>query len=134
MANVEEMIRQLAANRCEYCRMPDGVMKFPHVLDHIIAYQHGGPPTFSNYALCCGDCNRHKGPNISGVDPVTGQTASLFHPRRDTWQDHLQWRGPFLIGITPVGRATVAVLAINLSIRVAVRRALIEEGLFSLSE
>ncbi len=35
-----------------------------------------------------------------------------------------------LKGKTPVGRVTVYVLAINLSFRVALRRALIEEGVF----
>jgi hypothetical protein len=39
-------------------------------------------------------CNLHKGPNLSGIDPDTGTVAPLFHPRRDTWDDHLRWKVP----------------------------------------
>ena len=38
--------------------------------------------------------------------------------------------GPYLIGRTRIGRATIAVLAINHSYAVAARQTLIEEGLF----
>ena len=38
--------------------------------------------------------------------------------------------GAYLIGRTPVGRVTVAVLGINDPFRVALREALIEEGVF----
>jgi hypothetical protein len=34
---IEQRIRQLADNRCEYCRIPEEGGKFRHVLDHIIA-------------------------------------------------------------------------------------------------
>ena len=41
----------------------------------------------------------------------------LFHPRRNTWSDHFQWSDDFayIIGITPIGRATVACLHLNRS-------------------
>jgi hypothetical protein len=87
-----------------------------------------------NLALCCLHCNCHKGPNIAGIDPVTGELTRLFHPRRDRWRDHFEWHGPELIGRTPVGRATVSVLAINHPDYVAVRHALIAEGLFPSSD
>ena len=50
-------------------------------------------------------------------DPLTGDRVRLFHPRRDTWSDHFQWSDDFayIIGITPIGRATVACLHLNLS-------------------
>jgi hypothetical protein len=35
-----------------------------------------------------------------------------------------------LVGLTPTGRATIAVLEINLEYRVHFRQALIDEGLF----
>jgi len=37
----------------------------------------------------------------------------LFHPRRDRWTDHFAWEGAVVIGRTPVGRATVQLLAMN---------------------
>lgn len=82
------------------------------------------------YYLCC-FCNAFKGPNIAGRDRQTGDTVRLFHPRRDTWTDHFQWDGPLLTARTAIGRATIAVLRINLPYRVAVRASLIEEGVFS---
>ncbi len=123
-------LRKLAGNRCEYCRIPDGKAKFRHVVDHIVARQHGGQTILSNLALCCGRCNLFKGPNIAGLDPTTGQLAALFHPRRDRWHDHFEWDGAIIVGRTPTGRVTVAVLSMNLPLRVAARQALMDEGVW----
>ena len=68
------------------------------VIDHIIARQHGGQSERSNLALACLNCNAHKGPNISGLDPKTGRLTRLFHPRRHKWNRHFRWLGPLLIG------------------------------------
>jgi hypothetical protein len=54
----------------------------------------------------------------------------LFNPRRDCWSDHFAWNGPYLVGKTDIGTVTIDVLAINLQYRVAIRTALIEEGIF----
>jgi 5-methylcytosine-specific restriction endonuclease McrA len=102
----------------------------PFEIDHIIARKHNGPTSSENLALACFSCNNHKGPNIAGIDPDTNHVTPLFHPRRDVWQEHFIWHGPELVGRTPVGRVTIAVLAINLPYRVALRRALMEEGVF----
>jgi hypothetical protein len=74
-------------------------------------------------------CNNHRGPNIAGLDPQTGQLVRLFDPRADRWSEHFAWDGPVLQGITPVGRTTVAVLSINLSYRIELRGALLAEGI-----
>ncbi len=108
--------------------MPERTGEFRHVLDHIIAIQHGGETIWENLALCCGRCNQSKGPNIAGLDPESRILVPLFHPRRDTWRDHFRWDGAILVGITPIGRATIFVLAINQPIRVTARLALIQEG------
>jgi hypothetical protein len=52
----------------------------------------------------------------------------LFHPRRQRWARHFAYQGPRLVGRTAVGRATIAVLAVNLPHRIALREALLEEG------
>ena len=39
--------------------------------------------------------------------------TALFHPRQQSWTVHFRWNGPLLIGLTPTGRATVALLNIN---------------------
>jgi hypothetical protein len=78
----------------------------------------------------CSSCNHHKGPNLAGIDPRTRRRTWLFNPRRDSWGRHFRWDGPGLVGRTPTGRASVAVLALNLPHRVAQRAALMEEGVF----
>ena len=63
-------------------------------------------------------------------DPKTGKVIRLFHPRRHSWDRHFRWDGPRLVGRTPIGRATVAVLAMNHPDRIALRELLIDEGVF----
>lgn len=54
----------------------------------------------------------------------------LFNPRRHKWRRHFRWNGPRLVGLTLIGRVTVAVLGINFDYRVAFRQGLIDEGMF----
>jgi hypothetical protein len=124
------LVWQRAGGRCEYCRLPQEFSATPFEIDHIIAEQHGGKTVSRNLALACFACNHHKGPNLAGIDPKTGKRAWLFDPRRHKWLRHFRWEGAVLVGRTPVGRATVAVLAINLPHRVAQRGALMDEGVW----
>lgn len=111
---LREAVRRRAADACEYCRIPQAALSLARFhLEHIVARQHGGTTTLENLALACGRCNLFKGPNIASLDPFTGQLVPLFHPRRDRWTDHFEWKGTMLVGRTPVGRATVQLLAIN---------------------
>src|SRR5207247_6649897 len=112
-SNRAQRVRERARNVCEYCRMPQEFERAPFQLEHIIAEQHGGRTAFSNLALACLRCNKHKGPNIAGIDPLTGNLVPLFHPRRQKWSRHFRWRGPYLVGRSQIGRATIMVLAIN---------------------
>jgi len=127
---LEELIRRRAGGRCEYCRISQGDLNLSFEIDHIIAKKHRGPTRSSNLCLACAACNNHKGPNISGIDDITRRIVPLFNPRRHKWARHFRWDGPTLIGLTPTGRATVAVLEINLDHRVALRQGLIDEGVF----
>ena len=125
-----DFVRRRAGDRCEYCRLPQAFSSTRFQFDHIIAEQHGGLTVASNLALACLADNNHKGPNLAGIDPKTGKRAWLFDPRRQKWTRHFGWQGPVLVGRTPIGRATIAVLAMNLPHRVAQRAALIAEGVF----
>jgi len=130
-----ELVRQVwqrAEGRCEYCRLPASVYPLPFHVDHIIAQQHGGLTGLENLALACLHCNRHKGPNIAGRDPVTGEIVRLFHPRQDQWSDHFAWTRAALVARTVIGRVTTQVLAINDPDFLAVREALIAERAFPL--
>ena len=123
-------IRERANNCCEYCRLPQQFSSITFQIDHVIAEQHAGQTAFNNLALACFADNHHKGPNLGGIDPKTGRRTWLFNPRRQKWDRHFGWTGPVLIGRTPVGRATIAVLQINAPHRIAQRAALIAEGVF----
>src|SRR5439155_23026889 len=104
-------VRVRAGHVCEYCRMPQAyypTVVFP--IDHVIARQHRGPTTWGNLALSCLHCNSHKGPNLTGIDPRTKRLTRLFNPRRQKWERHFRWDGPFVRGRTAVGRTTVVVL------------------------
>ena len=128
---IEAVLRR-AGNACEYCLLPRSLYPGPYEIEHVIPKQHGGRTVLSNLACSCLHCNRHKGPNLSGIDFVTSRTklVRLFNPRRHKWPRHFCWDGPQLIGRTPIGRVTVHVLAMNAPIRVALRHALIKEELF----
>jgi len=124
---LDEQIRVLAGDACEYCRLPQSASPLRFVLDHVIARQHRGERVLQNLALACGRCNRHKGPNISGIDPDTQVLTRLFHPRQDVWSEHFSWDEVMLVGLTPIGRATIAVLAINDPSQILVRQVLRQE-------
>lgn len=81
------------------------------------------------FAYACFHCNSFKGPNVAGVDPVTNDIVRLFHPRRDAREEHLQWQNELIIGLTPVGRATLRVLRLNHPLRLVIRRSLLAEGI-----
>ena len=127
---LDEEVRTRAHDACEYCRLPQAASRIRFPIDHVVALQHGGPTEAANLALCCGRCNRYKGPNLAGIDPTTGRLTRLFNPRRDRWGRHFQWEGALLIGRTAIGRTTIIVLNINLPSAVAVREELAAEGVF----
>lgn len=116
-------VRERAENRCEYCRTRQDDEPFiSYQIEHIIAIQHGGNDDEENLALACTHCNLHKGPNLAGIDPMTGNIEPLFHPRRQSWAEHFEIHGPLIHGKTPCGRATVRVLAMNAEARVDLRQ------------
>jgi hypothetical protein len=124
-----ELVRQRAGQRCEYCRLhEDDDPLFTFHIEHIIARQHGGTDSPSNLALSCHQDNLHKGPNLTGIDPVTKKLTRLFNPRRHKWSRHFRWDGSILVGRTAIGRTTVAVLGMNLPHRITLRATLIAAG------
>jgi hypothetical protein len=97
-------------------------------IDHIAALQLRFDDSTDNLALCCPRCNRKKGPNLAGIDPVTQSVVPLFNPRRDRWSDHFLWKGPLMEGLTPAARAMIVVLDLNSGDRIRLREFLIAEG------
>ncbi|MGH8568319.1 MAG: HNH endonuclease [Gammaproteobacteria bacterium] len=126
---LRERVRTRAGQCCEYCRLHQGHAPFVgfHV-EHIIPRQHGGSDDPSNLALACHHCNLHKGPNLTGIDPESGQIVPLFNPRHAAWEAHFALQGAHIVGLTPTGRATVRVLAMNALERVQFRTELRASG------
>ncbi|HEV2293769.1 MAG TPA: HNH endonuclease signature motif containing protein [Tepidisphaeraceae bacterium] len=123
-AALRELVRSRAGDRCEYCGIRQGDDPFFRFhVEHIIARQHGGQTVEWNLAFSCHHCNLHKGPNLTGLDPLTGLTEPLFHPRTQRWTDHFRIDGVVVVGVTPVGRTTVRVLAMNAQGRLDLRLA-----------
>src|SRR5438309_8044022 len=127
---LEDLVWRRAGGCCEYCQLSQENQDLPFEIDHIISRKHRGPTRAGNLCLACFACNNHKGTNISGIDSKTRKIVPLFNPRRHKWSRHFRWDGPVLVGLTPIGRATVIVLEINLDYRVDLRQGLIEDGMF----
>jgi hypothetical protein len=125
-----QLVWDRAGSICEYCLLPQEYSHLTFEVDHIIATCHGGPTRASNLALTCFYCNRYKGPNLAGIDPVSKKLSPLFHPRRHKWKRHFRYDGPALVGLTRIGRATIVVLQINDPAAVALREALIESDVW----
>src|SRR5438046_2461016 len=93
-----ELVRRRAAGFCEYCHLREEDTHPTHHIEHIIPKKHRGTDDPANLALSCERCNHNKGPNLTGIDPVSGEIVHLFHPRRDRWHEHFRWDGTELVG------------------------------------
>lgn len=99
-------------------------------VDHITPRSRGGATALLNLAFACQGCNAHKYNKTEGIDPVSGETVPVYHPRRERWREHFAWNSDFtlMIGLSPVGRATVDQLKLNRQGTVNLRRVLHEMG------
>lgn len=120
---MRRLVERRAHGRCEYCRAPQRITGIVYHLEHIVPLRCGGTDDVSNRALACPTCNLSKGGHVDGVDPVTGQRVSLFHPRQDVWRDHFQlvYHLIAIRGLSPTGRATVARLQLKSRVRLLAR-------------
>ena len=103
-------------------------------IEHIRPLAKAGATTAENLALACPSCNLHKSNRLNAPDPGTGQAVPLYHPRTHSWSEHFTWRATTIVGLTPTGRATVAVLDLNYPRRQRVREAEARFGLFPPAE
>lgn len=85
------------------------------VIDHIMPKARGGTSVRENLWLACRRCNEFKGSRTHAVDPLTDVEVALFNPRRQSWSVHFAWSedGTKIVGLTAIGRATVASLRLN---------------------
>lgn len=112
---VRRQVVQRAQKRCEYCQCSVEYATEPFDVEHIVPVSRGGTTTLDNLAYACSGCNGHKHNKVTAPDPLDGTEASLYHPRRQRWQEHFGWDETYIqiVGLTPSGRATVAALHMN---------------------
>ena len=117
-------VAERAAHRCEYCRAPEAIFNSPFEVEHIVPLGRGGVDAGPNWALSCRACNVYKSDHLEAIDPETRAVVPLFHPRRHRWEDHFtvnEGTGE-LLGLTPTGRATIALLQMNRRAQTDARR------------
>ncbi len=112
---LRKTVKSRANHLCEYCLSSEYFSPDPFECDHIIAVSRGGIDDANNLALSCSGCNGHKSDAMEAVDPASGVPAPLYNPRTDVWATHFAWNEQYtlLVGISPVGRATIAKLRLN---------------------
>lgn len=122
IAAVKRLVRERAGDACEYCRLPQSwLIPFKLQIEHILPVKHHGGDEPENLALACVYCNSHKGPNISGIDPLSTRLTPLFDPRQQMWSDHFEQHNGVIEGKTDIGRTTVDVLNMNAEEQVKLR-------------
>lgn len=112
---------------CEYCRTCQKVCGQAMHVEHIIPSEGN---SLTNLALSCASCNLSKAKAITAQDPVSEANVALFNPRVDTWKEHFEWveDGALIVGKTPIGRATIERLKMNIERVVTSRKIWIKAG------
>jgi hypothetical protein len=127
-AKQREKLRANARGCCEYCLSQEQFSPDTFSVEHVIPWDKGGSNIAKNLALACQGCNNRKFVATQAIDPVSGELASLYHPRRDHWSRHFAWNEDYtlVVGLTPTGRASVVKLALNRPALVNLRRILVK--------
>jgi len=96
----QKQIKERAENRCEYCQCRAEYSAQSFVYEHIIPVSKDGITHLDN--LC-------------SYDPISHSEVPLYHPRTQDWYEHFSWSDDYLyiVGLTPVGLATVLALQMN---------------------
>ena len=130
-AALRQRVIERAGGCCEYCRSQSAYATQSFSVEHILALAKGGMTTLDNLALACQGCNNHKYDKMEARDPGSGGFVALYHPRRDPWDEHFAWSDDYslIIGLTPIGRATVEALLLNRKGVMNLRRVLYAHGL-----
>jgi hypothetical protein len=127
---LRQLVIEQAGNRCGYCLVHQELHYGPLEIEHIVPRSLGGSTLEQNLWLACRICNGYKSDRVDGIDPDTALRAPLFNPRRQAWSSHFRWSEDALelVGLTSVGRATVAALQLNSLARMKMRRRWISVG------
>lgn len=132
----QQRIIERARGCCEYCRSRADHATQSFSVEHIIPVSRGGETALDNLALACPGCNGHKYAKTEARDPLDGTLRPLYNPRHHNWRDHFSWNEDYtrIVGLTPMGRATIDALNMNRLGVVNMRRLLFSVGLHPPSE
>ncbi len=122
---IQNRVRQRANSLCEYCHASEKWQYVEFTIEHIIPLTKNGTDDIDNLALACFHCNRKKSDKITGTDTQSGVELPLFNPRKDSWNEHFVWSadGLSIVGLTPIGLATVTALVLNRERAIDIRAA-----------
>ncbi|MGF1523399.1 MAG: HNH endonuclease [Leptolyngbyaceae cyanobacterium] len=114
-SDIRQYVRKRANFLCEYCHSSEEASASRFTIDHLIPKSLGGTDSEANLALACHRCNGRRYNFTDGVDPETQNVVALFNPRRHEWTAHFTWSadGQRVLGLTPMGRATIQRLDMN---------------------
>jgi HNH endonuclease len=131
---ISKSCRDVVFNRangcCEYCMAQQAFSMDTFAVEHIWPRSKGGSNQLENLALSCQGCNNCKYNRTEGIDPETNRIVPLYNPRTEIWEHHFSWNEDFtvMLGLTPMGRATIQLLQINRSGNQNLRRVLRQSG------
>lgn len=129
----ESLKNQIAStdfSRCCYCLTTEANSGIPMTYDHIRPVSKNGETSFENLCLACRSCNEFKGDATEAIEPLSGETVPLFHPRTQKWTEHFVWSldGTKVEGLTNIGRVTIARLRMNNPVIIVARRRWVMSG------
>ena len=133
MAYISKALRKQVTERakgyCEYCQTAQAIV-IEMEIDHVLPESAGGETQLSNLCLACISCNTFKHDFLTEIDPITNEQVSLFNPRIQMWIDHFEWNenGTKIVGLSPIGRATVERLQMNREIVINARHRWVQAG------
>ncbi len=129
-AQQKKAVAERANQCCEYCRSQLRFSMQPFSVEHILPRSQCGKTSLDNLALSCQGCNNHKYNKTEAIDPKSGNIVPIYHPRQQQWYKHFAWNDDFtlVIGLTPIGCATVETLKLNRDGLVNLRRVLYSTG------
>ncbi|MCX6054250.1 MAG: HNH endonuclease [Chloroflexi bacterium] len=130
MPDQRTRVAERAKNCCEYCLSQEQYSSDSFSVEHIVPLIKGGKNTLDNLAFACQGCNNRKYTSTEAYDLVGQVTVLLFHPRLHKWEDHFSWSddGVLILGLTPIGRATVDKLQLNRVGLINLRHILFDAG------
>lgn len=128
--NLRKQIIDNDKSRCCYCLTSEVNSGIPMTYDHIQPVSQRGDTTFENLCLACRSCNEYKSNLTESIDPLSGETISLFNPRKQKWSEHFIWSadGTKVEGITAIGRATIIRLRMNNPVIIVARKRWVMSG------